>query len=215
MHIAATIWGIRHCRYKNPRFPQHDRRSGKGLSIIQSRVDLLQFRHDLSLWVRTWAMATGRLCGFLCEKYLVYSVANLHHATSFVTTKITMLIKLAIIAHVAFLMFASMAGSAVGQEIPTNNPDFVRKLTQGIIFSYSTAIKIAELLVADFYGEEILRAHQPFTITDDGTRWIIRGRSDLPNVDIRNLSNYKAGQFKIEIMKSDGRIVNLARYPSP
>lgn len=88
------------------------------------------------------------------------------------------------------------------------DPDIESKLvvwiSEGFVSNEEVAIKIAEAVLVNVYGEQVLE-NRPFiaTLTNDGTVWYIKGT--FPHSD----GYWAGGVPHIKIAKSDGRILGF------
>jgi hypothetical protein len=76
----------------------------------------------------------------------------------------------------------------------------------GIVNNAGLAIKIAEAIIEDFYGTDVIESQKPLAVFDRDSRWEVVGSSQ----DVSE--NQKRGPVMISISKIDCQVLDLA-YP--
>lgn len=70
-----------------------------------------------------------------------------------------------------------------------------------LVSSKAMALQLAEIYVANFYGEDTAASEKPYAIVDNGNEWLISGQHDAIQV--------VGGVFLIVISKKDGKVIAL------
>jgi NTF2 fold immunity protein len=84
------------------------------------------------------------------------------------------------------------------------------KPQSGFVPDSSTAVKIAEAVLAPVYGEKKIAAERPFTATlKDGT-WIVEGALHCPGAAAESNVICMGGVAVVHISKADGRILLMS-----
>ena len=105
-------------------------------------------------------------------------------------------------------LIVSMASSQDFKKSEEEDPDIGARLViwkkEGLVPNEEVAIKIAEAILVNVYGEEVLE-NRPFiaALTDNGTVWYIKGT--FPHTI--ESGYWGGGVPHIKISKSDGRII--------
>jgi hypothetical protein len=84
------------------------------------------------------------------------------------------------------------------QPVPGNLPQ------AGVVPDATTAVRIAEAVLAPVYGEETIAKEKPFTATLKGDTWTVEG--SMPK-EARN-----GGVAVVQISKTRGCILSLVHY---
>jgi hypothetical protein len=72
-----------------------------------------------------------------------------------------------------------------------------------VITTSETAIKVAEPILFEVYGEEKVLGERPYKVHKAGDYWLIRG--SLPKL-------YDGGTFEIILDASDARVMSIVHY---
>lgn len=99
-----------------------------------------------------------------------------------------MSVKFLTVSYTALIIYTSTG--AASQQLPP----------KGVLATEEAAIKVAETILVDVYGEAVL-AQRPFRAKLDGDFWIIDGTLHCPKGSI-----CKGGTAHIELSKKDGQV---------
>ncbi|MDA8230774.1 MAG: NTF2 fold immunity protein [Magnetospirillum sp.] len=65
------------------------------------------------------------------------------------------------------------------------------------------AVKLAEVIVAEVWGKDMLAMQKPLVAADDGDRWVVRG-----SIESEGRAG-EHGRVKVVLKKFDGQIMDL------
>jgi hypothetical protein len=72
----------------------------------------------------------------------------------------------------------------------------------GLVSNPDTALKLAEILMAEIQGPDITEGQRPFVVSDGNDRWIVEGK-------VANPAEAWRGAPRIEIGKQDARVLDV------
>jgi hypothetical protein len=83
--------------------------------------------------------------------------------------------------------------------------EMYKRYSGGVVNSADMAVKLAEVLVARFYGQTEVAAQTPFHVTQEGDRWVIEGSQR------KDPANPMAGPVTLILSRADAQVIGILK----